>query len=194
MAELNKNDVWVGAPEQKTTGPILSAEVQKSAPSGVDDALSGFESAGWVSEDGLSVKTTKGYEEIRDWSAQVVRKLLKEFSGEISWSHISMDVESWKNYVGPDNVAVTATADGSHGKQVTIKFNAGETPRRSWAFKIKDGKRRALIYVPDGQAGGEGELKFKAAEAITLPITLTTFPDSDGNHIYIYTDDGVTTD
>jgi hypothetical protein len=45
--------------------------------------------------------------------------------------------------------------------------------------------------VPNGQVTERGEISFVKTEAVKLPITLKTFPDASGNHIYVYSNDGV---
>ena len=73
---------------------------------------------------------------------------------------------------------------------MTAVLGAFELPRKSWLFRIKDGKKRVLIKVPDGQVTEQGEVSFIKTGAILWPVTLTTYPDSEGNNIYIITDDG----
>lgn len=186
---LDKYEVWVGAPDQTTTGAILSNVKITEAPSSIDDALSGFKDSGYISDEGLQISTNKKFEEIRDWSLSVIRKILSEYSNELKWTTISQNEQSWKNFAGDANVQAVKASTG-HGNQLNIKLNANEPLRKSWAFKIKDGERRILIFVPDGQAQGDDSLEFKANSPVGLPVLLTTFPDSAGNHIYIYLDDG----
>ena len=45
--------------------------------------------------------------------------------------------------------------------------------------------------VPHGQVTERGEIPLQASAAVTLPVTLSTYPDKAGKSIYIFTDDGV---
>ena len=45
--------------------------------------------------------------------------------------------------------------------------------------------------MPDGQVTEAGEVTFTKSDALTWPVTLASYPDGDGNSIYIFTDDGV---
>lgn len=189
---LNKHDVWVGAPDQATVGPIFSAPLGKLTDipadiSSFNDA--GFVESGYISEDGLSIAINREFEEIRDWSLTVVRKLLTNYSGEFKWSHISMTEQAWKNFAGDKNVTFEA-ATNEHGARGKITFNASEPEHKTYVFKIKDGDRRLLIIVPDGTVQGDEDLTFKKNESIGLGVLLTTYPDKDGNHFYILFDDG----
>lgn len=188
---LDKHDVWVGSPNQSTVGPVLSAPLGKvTKPKSVDDHNEeAYTDSGYISKNGLKVSINKSFTEIKDWSLTTVRKLLSEYSGQISWSHISMDEQAWKNFAGENNVTAKPASESS-GATLEIKFNPDEPVRKSWKFKIKDGSRKLVIFVPDGQVQGDGDLELKADAEIGLPVILTTFPDKDGNHFYILTDDG----
>ena len=188
---LNKDRVWVGSPDQATTGAILSAPVGSvEVPTTIDDfSPSGVKDSGYISEDGLSISINKSFTEIKDWSLAVIRKLVSEYSGELSWSHVALDRQSWENFAGEGNVE-WEDATTEHGNRGVISFNADESARKTFIFKIKDGERRLLVFVPEGQVDGSGSLNLKSGEAVGLEITLKTFPDKEGNHFYIIFDDG----
>lgn len=191
MAVAAKN-VLVGAPDQATTGAILSAPVGTTLPtSAVDTPDAEFTDSGYVSSDGLTLTPERSTTDITDWSGALVRRILESFNGTLNWAHLEVNEDSLANAFGDDHVFVTP-ADGTHGKQIEVQIGAHEMPRKSWVFKIKDGLNRVLIVVPDGQVTETGEISFVKSGAITLPVTLATYPDADGNSIYIYTDDGVT--
>jgi len=190
---VDSANVLVGAPDQATTGAILSAVIGTALPTTALTALAGaFADSGYVSEDGLTLTPELSHESIMDWSGAVVRSALDSFVGTLAWSHLEVSEDALKTWAGEDNVTVTA-ATGSTGTQYAVSLGANAMPRKSWAFKIKDGAKRVLIVVPDGQITEMGEISFKRSEAITLSVTLTTYPDSSGNNIYVYTDNGVFT-
>ena len=66
-----------------------------------------------------------------------------------------------------------------------MKLRADELPHKTWCFRMKDGDAKIIIWVPDGQIT-------EADDIIKLPVTLTCYPDAQGNSLYIATDDGVT--
>jgi hypothetical protein len=184
------SNVLTGAPDQLTTGPILSAPRGTTLPTAVDDELDpAFEDSGYISEDGLTLTPERSTEQVRDWSGSVVRELLTEFSAKLAWGHLETNEASLKNYLGDDNVSVTA-ADATNGKRITAMLKGTEMPRKPYVFKIKDGDAKVLIVVPDGQVSETGEVAFVKSGAITWPVTLATYPDSEGVNVYIYLDDG----
>lgn len=188
---VNSKTVFIGAPDQATTGAILSGPETDVIPDTIDDAvLTGLDDSGYVNEDGVTITPSESTETIKDWALNTIRRVLTEFDGTIAWTHLELSVGALKNYMGDDKVEVTeATAD--HGTQVRAAIGAGVRPVKAWYFKLKDGDRRALVMVPHGQITERGEIPLVASGAITLPVTLSTYPDSAGNSIYIFTDDGV---
>ncbi|QGZ16905.1 major tail protein [Arthrobacter phage LittleTokyo] len=190
---VDSKNVLTGAPDQLTTGPILSAPVGTTLPTSALDTLDpAFTDGGYVSDEGLNLTPERSSESIRDWSGAKIREILTEFSASLSWTHLETSEESLKDYFGDDNVAVTA-ATTTNGKQLAAELKDAELPRKSRVFKIKDGTNKVLVVVPDGQVTETGEVSFTRAGAVMWPCTMTTFPDANGVHVYVYTDDGVFT-
>ena len=45
--------------------------------------------------------------------------------------------------------------------------------------------------MPNGQVTEVGVVTFAATEAVGWNVTMTAYPDANGNNAYIYTNDGV---
>lgn len=191
---VNSNSVFVGAPDQSTTGAILSGPqlaVGTAVPATIDDVdLSGLTDSGYVNEDGVTITPEDTTESIRDWSGAEIRRILTEFTGTIAWTHLELSAGAARNYFGDSNVTVTA-ATAVKGTLMRAALGKNELEVKRWVFKIKDGSRRLLVVVPRGQVTSRGEIPLTATGAITLPVELATYPDAAGQNIYIYTDDGV---
>lgn len=190
------SDVRVGAPEQKTTGAIKHAPVGTTLPtlesiknSGVtlDQAFTGDE---YVSDAGLTLSPSMSTTNIKDWSGNVVRKLLEEFDGTLSWTMISTNAGSLGVAFGSENIK-TEAATAEHGNQVSAALGAHLPEEQSWVFLMKDGNARVVIVVPVGQVTELGEVNFASNVDIGWNVTLSCYPDANGNSIYIMTDDGV---
>jgi hypothetical protein len=187
---VKASQVLTGAPDQLTTGPILSAPRGTAIPGSLDAAIPAeFVDSGYISEDGLTLTPERSTEVVRDWSGAVVRELLTEFSAKLAWSHLETNEQSLKNYLGDENVTVDA-ATSTEGKRITALLRGTEMPRKPWLFKIKDGDARVLIAVPDGQVSETGEVSFVKSGALTWPVTMSTYPDASGVNVYIFLDDG----
>lgn len=192
MAGPNADNVLTGVPDQKVTGAILSGDRIETVPEDpfVSNAFTGLEGSGYVSEDGLELAISRSFASIKDWSGAIVKKMLEEFDGTLKWAHLETNEQSLKNTFGEDNVEVTAPTNAS-GTRIKVSINASQMPHKGWVFKMKDGNARVVIVVPDGQVGETDEVAFVANDAIKWGVTLNTFPDANGNSIYIFTDDGV---
>ena len=188
---VNSKDVFVGAPDQLVTGAILTGPETDVIPATIDAFVAtGLDDSGYVGEDGVTITPTESTESIKDWSLKVIRKILTEFDATIKWSHLALDEFALKNYMGDDNVDITA-ATPSKGTLTRAAIAGEMRPVKAWYFKIKDGDRRALVMVPHGQITERGDIALLASSAISLPVTLTTYPDAAGKNIYIFLDDGV---
>lgn len=189
---VSANNVFVGLPDQLTTGAILTGPVSgAAAPADIDDLVfTGLTDSGYVSEEGVTITPSDTTESIRDWSGAEIRRILTEFTGEIGWTHLELSAGALQNYFGEDNVDITA-ATVSSGTQIRAALGKHAMPEKSWYFKIKDGDRRLVVYVPRGQITTRGEIPLTSTGAVVLPVTLSTYPDADGNNIYLYTDDGI---
>lgn len=189
MSVETKN-VFIGAPDQAVTGAILTGPETDVIPDWIDDfALTGLKDSGYVDENGVEIAISESTTGIKDWSRKIVRKILDEFDGTISWAHLEMSEGALKNYMGDENVEVQA-ATVSKGKQTRAAIAGEMRPTKAWYFKIKDGERRGLVFVPHGQVTERGAISLLANDAIKLPVTLTTYPDKFGKSIYLYFDDG----
>lgn len=184
---LSKKNVWVGKPDQSTTGAIFSGATgavgEVTDLSTLEKAISSFKSSGYISGDGLEISINKDFEEIKDWSQETVRKIKTGYSGEFKWKHIGLDEQAWKNFAGEKNVKITK------GKGV-VTFNSDDPEIKTFVFKVKDGDRKLAVVVPEALVQGDGGFNFKGNEAIGLPIILTTLPDAKGNHFYIFYEGG----
>lgn len=188
---VNSNNVFVGSPDQATTGAILSGTAQADVPETIDDVVfSGLTDSGYVNEDGVTITPEDSTESIKDWSGAEIRRILTEFTGTIAWTHLELSAGAARNYFGDDNVEVNPATETS-GTQMRASLGKNELPVKAWYFKVKDGDKRVVVYVPKGQVSSRGEIPLTATGAITLPVELATYPDENGQNIYIFTDDGV---
>lgn len=191
---LDAARVLVGTADQtNATGAIFSAPLGTSVPTSATDTLAAaFVDSGYVSEDGLSFTPEISTTDINEWNGSLVRRIKETFNGTLSWAHLETNEQSLKNAFGDSAVTATA-ANTTHGNQLAVSIAGNLPAAKAWVFKLKDGANRMLIVVPNGQVTGVEEVSFTSSDAITWGVTLSAYPDSAGNSIYIYTDDGQTT-
>lgn len=192
---INTSKVFVGTPDQLTTGAVLHAplgtqlpDLDDITPSGVtiDEA---FKDGGYVSSDGVTITPDYSTTDINDWSGATVRRILESFTGEVSYAFIQTDETSMAMTFGESNVE-SSPADATHGNRMKIGIGAELPPAESVIFKMKDGAARILILLPNSQVTSMEEIAFSATDAVTWSITRSCYPDENGKSIYILTDDG----
>lgn len=191
---VDAKQIFIGLPDQSTTGAILTAAVGTTLPTSAVDTLNvAFKDSGYVTEDGVNVSPTWNTNKLHDWSGANVRTMLDSFEGQVSFSLMELlDEQSAKQVFGASNVTKTA-ANSVHGEQLAITMGSTLPDELSWVFKMKDGNAKALIVIPRGQVSAVDTLAFNRNNSANLPVTLDCLADSSGKSIYIYTDDGVTT-
>lgn len=189
-------DVRVGAPDQKVTGAIKHAPLGTVIPTLADIKKAGvtinsaFEGDEYVSEDGLTLSPSMSTTDVKDWSGATVRKLLESYDGTLHWTMISTNKGALSIAFGKDHVT-SVTAGTDHGAQTMAALGAYLPEEQTWIFLMKDGDARIVIAVPDGQITAVGDVVFASNSAIGWDVTLSCYPDENGNSIYIMTDDGV---
>lgn len=191
-------DVRIGAPDQKTTGAIKHAPLGTAMPTlsditkasvALNNAFVGDE---YVSEDGLTLTPAMSTTDIKDWSGSTVRKVLESFDGTLAWTMISTNPGAMGVAFGEDYVT-TESATTTHGEQTRTALGAHLPEAQSWVFLMKDGDARIVITVPNGQVTEVSEVTFASNAAVGWGVTLSCYPDENGECIYIMTDDGVVT-
>jgi hypothetical protein len=188
---IDPNKILTGQPNQAVTGAILSAPLGTPLPATAIASLNAaFKDSGFISEDGVTTTIDKSYEDIRDWSGKVRRKILKETSFELEFNFLSFDLFTLEETFGKENVIVTEPTT-AHGEQVNVKIIVDSLPKKSYVINMKDGLNRMRIVIPTGEIITDSvELSFKAGEAIIVPVKLTAYPDSDDLYAHLLWDDG----
>lgn len=192
---VDAKKVLVGTPDQLTTGAILNAPLGTEMPTLDDLTPAGatldpaFKDAGYANEDGLTLTPDMSTSTIKEWGGAVVRTVLEEFNGNISFTLIQTDEASLKIAFGDDYVTASA-ANATHGNQLMAKIGAHLPDPKAWVFKMKDGAARMLVAVPNGQVTTLDEITFNATDPVGYAVTLSCSPDDTGTSIYILTDDG----
>ena len=184
--------VLTGAPYQTpTTGGVSIAPMGSTLPGEAASVLdTAFTPCGYVSEDGVSLSQSYNTVSVKDWSRKTVRTLLDEFTGEVSFQFIQTGYEELCAIFGEEHVTQTE-ATSEHGTQLAVEIGAHLPDPACFSFDMKDGDARVRVVLPNAQATPDGDLSFVANDPIKWGCRLTCNADSNGQSIYIYTDDGV---
>lgn len=184
----NSQNVAVAAP--KATGGAYHGPLGSLVPSDARSALDPELSAvGYVGEDGVSTSISTSTNDIIAWGGDKVRVIQTDHDFTVSLTMIETSAITAGIYYHPDNVAEIA-ASLTAGKQLSIKVNARELPRGVWVFELVDGDKIGRLILPEAQVTNRGDVPYTHGDAIVYPITLTCYPDENGNKAYIIWDDG----
>lgn len=187
---LNSNAVFIGKPEQETTGAVATAPVGTTLPTDARAKLDeAYVTGGYVSEDGVSLSADQTTGDILDWSGSKVRSFLEEFTGNVTYTELQTDQQSMERIFGKEYVeAHNATAENGNTLKVSLGNHLPEP--QTWVFSMKDGNRRMRIVIPNGQVTSFDEVTFVRNDAVKWGVTISCLDDGTGNSIYLITDDG----
>lgn len=172
----------IGAPIT-STGGVAAGPVGTALPTDATTELNeALVRLGLVGEDGFTLTRDRSTEDKRAWGGGVARTVQTEFSETATTSFLeSNKAEVLKEVYGAENVTVT---DG----KIAIKHNDITLDRRVFVFEMKDGKRRRRIILPNAQITGTDDVQYTHSELISYAVTITAYPDEQGNCAYEYID------
>lgn len=178
----NKSNVSVGKPA--IAGSVFRAPADTTPPTDAVTALvEAFKAQGYVSEGGVTNSNTASTETIKAWGGDVVLTPVTEKPDTFALTLIeSLNPEVLKTTYGDDNVTGTLAAG------ITVKSNINELPLGVWVIEqvLNGGTVLKRIVIPSGQVTEVGDIEYKDDTAIGYPLTITAYPDADGNTHYEY--------
>ena len=192
MAGVNSNDVYLLGPDQsKTTGAMKKGAIGATAPTDARTQLGNgwSDAAGYISENGITLNLNRSTSPLKDWGLNTVRVMATDFTTNITGEFLQMDEATANTLFGEDNVSVTAATTT---KPATLKLSIGpDMPEEhAFVFNMKDGERRARIYVPNGQITQVGSPTFVPGAGNVWPFTLECYDDGTGHSVYMFFDNG----
>lgn len=162
------------------TGGAYVGDMTASVPTGAETVLEGYDSFGYVSEDGLTEGNDRSTSKIKAWGGDVVKIVQDEHSVTYKLALIeSTNATVLKAVYGDENVTVTPATEATPAV-VKVNVTSAVLPHKRWAFEIKDGDARIRISVPDGQVTETGEITYTDGDIIKYDITIEAFADAEG--------------
>ncbi|WP_181445591.1 phage tail protein [Gryllotalpicola protaetiae] len=175
MANSVEN-VFIGKPG----GGISVAPLGGTVPTNATDALpSGFDPLGYISEDGYTNTVDSDTDTLGAWGGDVVATLFNGDTETFTFTAIEINPVVLKQVYGPSNVTVV-------GDTITALHNSIPRPHASWVFETLYNGRVKRDVVPDGQITDIGDIVNQDGDAVGFEITVTAYPDADGNRAYTY--------
>lgn len=180
----NAKNVSVGKPT--AAGGIFAGDTAITPPTDCRAPLpAGIKGLGYVSDEGLANAIEVDTENIVAWGGDTVLTVRTSRSETFTFTFIETTAAVLIEVYGPDNV----TVDDENG-DIAVLHNAKELPNRLYVFEIlMTGGKVKRIVVPNALVTEVGEVVYADGEAIGYEVTLSAFPDENGNTAYEYIGD-----
>lgn len=180
------------APSPRVSGSILRGPIDTELPdNSYDDLDSKLKDCGFVDEDGIKQREDRSTTDQFVWGGDLVGTLQERYSRTVSFTLMQfMNENTLKTGYGKSNVS-TSDASSDHGKEFSVKMNPRLLETNAWVFDGFYMDRLARIVLPIARVVTLGDVNMTHREYMTLEVSsLKCYPDEDGNHGYMYFNDG----
>lgn len=174
----------VTAAKPAVTGAISIAPVGTTLPTTADGTLAtGFESLGYISEDGVSDDISKSMFKVKAWGGDTVYSGEDSYEEAVKFKLIEvLNLAVLKFGFGSANVTGTSLATG-----IKVEKKAGnDTPVSIVIDSILNGGVLKRMVIPSGVLSGIGSIVQKKNEVMGIDCTVDCQTDSSGNTSYEY--------
>lgn len=176
----DSKNVSVGKP--LSTGGIYSAPTDATLPTDAKGPLDAkFVNLGYAAKAGVVNSIDGDVADIEAWGGDTVLSVRTSRKETFKHTFIETNEAVLKEVYGPSNVKKATGGD------LSVLHNAKELPNRAYAYEILlTGDRVKRIIIPEAKITEIGDVTYVDDEAIGYEVTLTAFPDSEGNTAYEY--------
>lgn len=168
------------------TGVISVAPTGTTLPTNATATLNvAFEDLGYISEEGIVESINADITDLKAWQlGTIVRKIQTSHDVTYAFAPIEFNPVAVEAYFGN----YTDEADGA-----SWEITAEQLPHRIWVIDVLDGEVRMRFVIPDGQVTERGDFNIVNGELMSMPLTLSCFPDTTGVKAYGYIDESIIT-
>lgn len=177
----NKVNLGIG---RATTGMFFTAPAGTALPTDISSALTSWNEAGAITEDGITWSPAKDSEPLRNWARQIERLIASDEGGTVTAPLMYTEQKTLETIFGSGNVSVSA-ATSSHGKTISVTVEAGVSASpMAFLFVVKDGDDVIFLGTTRGIVREVGDITMSPTEAIVWEATIEadswTFIKDDG--------------
>ena len=173
---MANNSANVSAAKPGVKGAIFWAPVGTDMPTDASTDLGeAFESVGYVSEEGLTEKETRSYQNHKAWGGDRVKTSQTEYAKSYSFKMIETNETTMKIRYGTDNVVA------SNGKVTMVKHNAKELPEGVWVIEMIIAGKIVRKVMPKGKIEEIGDIAYNDGDLVEYDVTLGLLPGDDGD-------------
>lgn len=163
-------------------GAIFRAPTTATLPTSASEALSGFTSVGYVSDEGVKRSVSLESNTIREWGGKVVLALETGRTETFQFVLLESDnIEALKMKHGDDNVT------GTLASGIAVKSNSGDVDGHAYVIDMIEAENTLhRIVIPNGIVTNIGDTTYVRNDAVKHDLTITAIADSLGNTAYDY--------
>lgn len=155
------------------TGAVYVGPTGTAAPT---DAVAALNAAltdlGYVSEDGVTEARERSTEKIKAWqNAATVREVVTESGMTYSFRLIETKKETVELFYGSE-----VDANGA------VRIDPSKTGgRQAFAIDVIDGDQEIRVWIANGEVSAVGEQQYASGQPIGYEVTVTCYPDANGD-------------
>lgn len=190
---MSGNDVsQIIAANPLITGGFFSAPLGTTLPTDATTSLGGsYIPLGYIGDNGITQTSQRKTTDVNAWGGDLVATLQDTFDVTLKLDFLqALDADVKNAIFNTANVTVTA-ATVSSGTEIQVLHNSKLLETRVWVIDSYYNTANMRLAIPIGRIVEVGDIKYSQKELTAYNATLKTFPDSAGNNIYEYDDDGV---
>lgn len=163
------------------TGEMFSAPLGTTLPTDETSPLNAaFVGHGYASEDGVTENWDDSIEPIIAWqNATTVRTARSGTDGTIQLSLLQTRGSNLELFYPGSNVA-------ANGGGYALEVVPPTADPRSFVLNVVDGADIIRIVIGNGSITARGEVPYSNNSAVMYPLTITAYPDIDGNLMVKY--------
>ena len=173
----------VSAGKPKIGGAISVAPIGTTLPTDATTVLAvAYVGLGYVSDAGLTNSNSASSTDIKAWGGDVVLTTQDEKPDKFTFKLIEVtNVDVLKFVYGDTNV----TGDLTNG--ITVNANSEEAIEHVIVIDmLLRGKKVKRVVIPNGKITEMADVSYVDNDAIGYEVTVTAYPDSNGNTHYEY--------
>lgn len=184
MADTQNNTGNVSVGRGVKGGYLFRAPLGTPLPTAydttADDLDPAFENLGYVTDDGFVNAIETDGEDFKDLNGDTIEHATSEYTETAVFSLAEQRASSLAMEYGEGNVL---DSDG----QITARHRSDDKEHFSLVglFILKNGRRQTTV-IPDAQVTEVGEKTYTASELVCRELTVTCYPDGDGDHVIDY--------
>lgn len=158
------------------TGELLSAPRGTAAPTNASDPLdAAFKGHGYVSDDGVTENWDDSVDNIVAWqNAVTVRAARTESTLTLACTLIQTRGSNLELFYPGSQVE-------ANGAEWMIHVKPPTSDPRAFVLNVIDGTDLIRIYLGNAELTERGEVPYQNGEAVMYPVTITAFPDDNGD-------------